>query len=358
MRVDTPGLFGIKHSNRDFTVKESWGKNQFNSSFPASLCNYINSLGRECVYLKIDENYASSFSELSVSELYNIDPISEDTFFAFESQYSPFQRLVVGVLPRVDLVIQNRTNGNNLSGIEIKLTALPDNTTCELDDEYYGSEIVVRPDTIVYLACSIANLFKDNPEVLLKHLGNECEAIVDWSDAGEVINYLPVITEKLVELMKLQSKEQSPLVMQPIWKTNGKSPELTDHCLDVFIWSNFAFTKLFIDSSIIKNGYEGRISRQIRTLIWLFKMLFDFSRKGQFNHAKIIDELSYNTKNDKAFAVSGTVTHHLMTCERLTKPIITKEEIKNIILGGGQNLLSPERRFDSIIFNSPDLFKK
>ena len=27
------------------------------------------------------------------------------------------------------------------------------------------------------------------------------------------------------------------------------------------------------------------------------------------------------------------------------------EEIKNIILGGGQNLLSPERRFDAIIFN-------
>ena len=31
-------------------------------------------------------------------------------------------------------------------------------------------------------------------------------------------------------------------------------------------------------------------------------------------------------------------------------------EIKNIILGGGQNLLSPERRFDAIIVNSPDLF--
>ena len=32
------------------------------------------------------------------------------------------------------------------------------------------------------------------------------------------------------------------------------------------------------------------------------------------------------------------------------------QKIKNIILGGGQNLLSPERRFDAIIVNSPDLF--
>ncbi|ONI39945.1 hypothetical protein AN639_01295 [Candidatus Epulonipiscium fishelsonii] len=31
-------------------------------------------------------------------------------------------------------------------------------------------------------------------------------------------------------------------------------------------------------------------------------------------------------------------------------------EIQNIILCGGQNLLSPERRFDAIISNSPDLF--
>lgn len=86
-------------------------------------------------------------------------------------------------------------------------------------------------------------------------------------------------------------------------------------------------------------------------------MLYDFSQNGQFNHAKIIDELSYNTKNDKAFAVSGMVTYPYMTCEELKKPRITKEDIKNIILGGGQNLLSPERRFDAIIFNSPELFE-
>jgi hypothetical protein len=35
---------------------------------------------------------------------------------------------------------------------------------------------------------------------------------------------------------------------------------------------------------------------------------------------------------------------------------VSKYEIKNIILGGGQNLLSPERRFDAVIVNSPDIF--
>ena len=45
-----------------------------------------------------------------------------------------------------------------------------------------------------------------------------------------------------------------------------------------------------------------------------------------------------------------------MRCKELTTPRITKTQIKNIILGGGQNLLSPERRFDAIIFNSPEIF--
>ena len=95
----------------------------------------------------------------------------------------------------------------------------------------------------------------------------------------------------------------------------------------------------------------------MRTIIWLFKMLYDFSKDGQINHKRIIDTLSYNTKNDKAFAVSGIVTHPYMTCAELTRPRITKDEIKDIILGGGQNLLSPERRFDAIIYNSPELFE-
>ena len=66
--------------------------------------------------------------------------------------------------------------------------------------------------------------------------------------------------------------------------------------------------------------------------------------------------LSYNTKNDKAFALSGRVTHQFMKGEILQKPRITKDEIKNIILGGGHSLLSPERRFDAVLANSLDLF--
>ncbi|HHV6382692.1 TPA: HindVP family restriction endonuclease, partial [Haemophilus influenzae] len=88
-----------------------------------------------------------------------------------------------------------------------------------------------------------------------------------------------------------------------------------------------------------------------------YKMLVDIVKYGRFNHHKIIDLCSYNTKNDKAFASSGMITNVFMKSERLERPIIMKSEIKNIILGGGQELLSPERRFDAIIYNSSELFR-
>jgi hypothetical protein len=39
--IKQPRLFGIEHSNRDFSKKESWGKNQFNSSFPVAFACYM-----------------------------------------------------------------------------------------------------------------------------------------------------------------------------------------------------------------------------------------------------------------------------------------------------------------------------
>ncbi|EDN71881.1 restriction enzyme [Beggiatoa sp. SS] len=65
-----------------------------------------------------------------------------------------------------------------------------------------------------------------------------------------------------------------------------------------------------------------QINRPIRTLIWLFKMLYDFSQLGQIDYRYIIDALSFNTKNDKAFAVNGRITHPHMKSPFLTQPRI------------------------------------
>jgi len=344
-----PGLYGLKKTNRDFTKKESWGKNQFNSSFPASLCCYLESKNIEANYLSIQNKHFSAASTIKISEIFGISSKDDDIYFAFEAQHTPFQRYIIGTLPRTDLVIQKESNGDCLSGLEVKLTALPDNTTHALTDAYYGSEIVVRPDTIVYLACSIASNLNDNLKDYIPDIK------LDWENASEVLSKITIIIESINKISIALEKNQSPFLLQPVWKTKGKSPVLANNCLDIFVWSDAGFCNFI--SKISNNDPEAtKINRQTRTAIWLFKMLQDIKDTGKFDHEAIIDNLSYNTKNDKAFASSGNITNSYMSCDRLTKPIITKAEIKKIILGGGQNLLSPERRFDAIIFNSPELF--
>jgi HindVP restriction endonuclease len=72
--------------------------------------------------------------------------------------------------------------------------------------------------------------------------------------------------------------------------------------------------------------------------------------------APIYDGMTFDNQNDKEFAISGGRSRELMACARLIKPIVARDEIKNIVLGGGQKFLSPERRFDAILYFSTDLF--
>ncbi len=344
-----PGLFGLNKSNRDFTQKEAWGKNQFNSSFPAALCCYLASKQIAANYLCIDHGkFTQRFA--SIDQVFGIDPIGGQIYFAFEAQHSPYQRFLVGVLPRTDLVLQHADTGECLAGLEVKLTALPDNTTCDFPEQDYGCELVVRPDTIAYLACSVASGLQNSLAANIPEF-----ALLDWTQPKEVLAEIPVLIETVEKISFRLEAKQKPFLIQPVWKTLGKSPELAENCLDVFVWSDAAFC-YFISQIANKNKDANGISRQTRTVVWLCKMLHDIKKNGRFNHEQIVDSLSYNTKNDKAFASAGNITNKYMRCGRLEVPVITKQEIKNIVLGGGQNLLSPERRFDAIIFNSPGLF--
>jgi hypothetical protein len=356
LEIIKPSLFGLKHCNRDFTQQETWGKNQFNSSFPTALCAYLYARSFNNIYLRLDANLKIQHTEINTLDLYGIAPNSDNIFYAFESQFTPYNQFLIGSSPRVDLVTQQRDIGICLRGLEIKLTALPDNTTCELEEAEYGCEIVVRPDTVVYLACSLVKHWQAHSQFLQQIIGNVFDSIQDWTDAKEVLPCLLSMVNFLDRLSIHLLPYQQPFLMQPIWKTVGKSPRLAEDCLDVFVWSDLAFTRLFLDSTKLEINLDRNISRPMRSVIWLFKMLYDFCRQGQIDYRNIIDQLSFNTKNDKAFAVSGRLTNNYMRSEFLRHPRIKKYEIKDIILGGGQNLLSPERRFDAIIYNSPELF--
>lgn len=244
MDKNKPRLFGIDRSNRDYTNPDTWGKNQFNSSFPASLACYLYSKGLKAVYYKADKNMNRDLQYIGIDELYGVDPLGDDIYFSFETQYMPFQKYVVGSIPRDDLVILSK--GQCVSSMEIKLVALPDNPTCNLSEDKFGSEIVVRPDTIIYLACSFIQSYDDDPEAVKKAIGDAGKSIKDWTQATDVLPYIDEIYWAIRRMIKEKNDKQVPIIMEPVWKTEGKSSKLADNCLDVFVWSNFGMLNLFM----------------------------------------------------------------------------------------------------------------
>lgn len=350
-----PGLFGQDHNNssRDYTKEKFWGKNQFNSSFPASLVAYMSSKGVKPVYLCVDENNDIVHKSISGTELFGIDPLADNAYYDYEEGFPAFDKYYIGEREKIDLVMMDSANDTPLIGLEIKLTALPDRTTRNKPEDQYSCEIVVRPPTICFLACTICKNYEGaGGRNRLKSLIDKVPKINHWEDADDVLPHYNEIKEAVMAVSADLHRRQTPLIVQPVWKTKGDKGILADDCLDVFVWSNLATIQMFQ-----KQESTTEITRFMRSTIWLYLILFEYVTYGQFDYVTIIRNHSYGKANDKAFALPGHASYPMLACEELSHPRISKHEIKNIILGGGQNFLSPERRFDAVIVNSPELFE-
>lgn len=350
-----PALYGITHSNRDFSDPYYWGKNQFNSSFPVALACFMRDGKIKPIYLRLNENRKVGCEEMSMGDVFGTNLHNKRLYFSFESRFEPFKKFVHDELEAIDLVIKDGSTGEFIRPLEIKLTTLPDNTTESLPENEYGCEIVIRSPTMRYMALSMASSLKGKFREIKAIFEPACLRIRSWDNIDELRNKTPEILAAIEEFVGEYRQFEKPLLMQPVWKTVGKSAVLADRCLDIFVWSDFALTRLFMDSALDNDA--PKISRQQRAALRLARFLFDVSRAGKVYQEPIYDGMSLGNQTDKEFAISGNKTYQYMKCPRLTKPIVHKNQIKKIILGGGQKFLSPERRFDAIIYFSTDLFE-
>lgn len=355
--MQVPGLFGQDHNNssRDYSKEDSWDKNQFNSSFPASLVAWMSYKNIAPVYLITDAENNIVHSSITGTELYGIDPLSPYAYYNFEAGFSGFEKYYTGTREKIDLVMMDSRDSKNLIGLEIKLTAIPDNTTKRQPEDKYSCEIVVRPPTINFLVCSICNNFiGEDGRNKLRNLLGIIPQINHWEDINDVLPHYGKILDGVLNVSKYLHDRQTPLIIQPIWKTKGAKPILSNDCLDVFVWSNMAVIQMCCH----QKEDAKTINRFMRTIIWIYRMLFEYTISEQFDYKRIVRLHSYNLANDKAFALSGTLTYPMLKCPELSHPRISKNDIKHIILGGGQNLLSPERRFDAVLVSNPELFEQ
>lgn len=343
-----PALYGVENSNR--SEQDIWGKNQFNSTFPVSVCCYMRDKEFNPVYIAVngDFSHRTTDNEITFSDVFGTSKTGKDIRFDFEVPFSPFRDFLYDSLDRIDLVTIDACKKNPLNPLEVKLTVIPDSSTCELNDETsWGSELVIRPVTSSYATLSIYNNVRHS-DCARKIVEPLSSTVHDWNNITEVLAKKDDIIACLRTYLKTFHEKQKPFLIQPIWKTIGKSPQLADNCFDVFVWSDFAVCKAFVD--LAEKSKSKKISRPMRECARMLRCLNDLHTKGKVNIKSIYKGMEMGTQTDRALALSGTATHQYMRHKRLAKPILEKEVLKDIILHGGEFLLSPERRFDATIY--------
>lgn len=345
-----PGLFGIHQSNRK--GDDLWGKNQFNSTFPASLACYMRSKGISAVYIYIDHDLNVKSKEISIDDVFNSTLKNEELFFAFESKFDPYQKYSHDDIKHIDLVI--KAGQSWFRPLEVKLTVIPDSTTCDDEENSWGSEIVIRPATTSYCALGMAYSNEKNFKIIRKIFEPVCHGIQHWDSKIEIAS----IREKLIKsINSFHSdfyKKQKPFLLQPVWKTKGKSPVLDKNAFDIIVWSDYAICRPFIDRS---ESNEDGVSRYMRSTARMARILYELSSIGKTHIEKIYTEMTFGHQSDKEFALSGKVTRDYIKSTRRFNPILPPDILKEIILNGGEKKLSPERRFDqTIYFTAEHLF--
>jgi hypothetical protein len=339
-----PALYGIEHSNKG--KKDLWGKNHFNSAFPVALACYMRDKGIKPVYISLSPDFEILNSEIPFDDVFRTTLPNKDLNFCFECKFEPYQAFSREDIGGIDLVVKD-TQGNFIKPLEIKLTVLPDDGTSKLEEAHWGSELVIRPATTKYAALGMVQSVQNQLEDVREIFEPVCSDIQHWSNKHEMADKIPALIRALNTFEKTFIEIQKPVLMQPIWKTKGKSPDLADNAFDVFVWSDFALSRLFIESA---HGNPSKISRVTRSTARLARILYEISVQRKTNIYQIYTEMAFERQTDKEFAVSGKKTRNYMKSPRRLKPAMKKDCLSEIILNGGEKLLSPERRFDQTVY--------
>jgi len=354
----SPALYGLDCTNR--TGDELWGKNQFNSTFPGALLCYMRDKGIPTLYLKANDEDGTEIVELPVHGLFGTSP-GDRPYFSFESAFEPFNRFLFDQsVERADLVVGKANDQGGLDRmvrpLEIKLTVLPDSTTASRPEIKWGSEIVIRPSTTMYCALTLFAALEQRSDELRRIVEPACYNVERWDSEAAVLQALPAVIECLERIQATFGDAQEPLIVQPIWCTEGVKPNLRDFAFDVFVWSNLAFIRLVVDR-LGNAGGMRRVSRPARAALRIARLLHELCR-GRISIARLLAQMTYGYQSDKECALNGSITSQYLRKPPFTGARIRKEAVTEIILHGGENQLSPERRFDAtIFFTAKELFE-
>ncbi len=342
------GLYGIHNSNRN--SDDHWGKNCFNSSFPAALACYMMDHDIKAIYIMLEEDndvLSVRSKEISIREAFCCDrKASKDLYFSFESVFEPYQQYSFDSIDPIDLVIKD-ADVNFLSPLEVKLTVIPTSQTSSLPEDKWGSEIVVRTATTSYCALGMFDSVKKHASDIREIFEESCSSIQMWDNEFEMSHKMPSLCSAIDEFQFKYLDHQKPLLMQTLWKTQGQSPLLADQAFDIVIWSDYAFSRLFLDQAA---SSSKTMKRGMRASARLARCIWELSKSGKIRINDIYRQMAFGNQTDKEFAVGGSLWRKYVTTDRINNLALHKDVIHEIIRPGYIDRLMPERRFDQTLY--------
>ena len=295
----TTGLYGIYHSNR--SENNHWGKNCFNSSFPTSLACYMLDKNIKAIYITldvVDGQLKIVPREIPIKQVFNCgDKAPNDLYFSFESIFAPYQQYSFDTIDGIDLVVKD-TDGNYLSPLEVKLTVIPTSQTSTQREDKWGSELVVRAATTSYCALGIFDTVKDHARDVREIFEEACSSIQMWDNDYEMTHKMPLLCNAIDQFQLRYFNHQKPLLMQTLWKTQGQSPILAEQAFDIVVWSDYAFSRLFLDNSALP---ADTMRRGMRASARLARCLWELSKSGKIRVADIYRQMAFGNQTDKEF---------------------------------------------------------
>lgn len=342
------GLYGIYHSNR--SSDDHWGKNCFNSSFPAALASYMLDKDIPAIYIKLEEHNGELLvvpSEISLREVFNCGARSlEQLYFSFESVFEPYQKYSFDAIDGIDLVIKD-VDGRFLSPLEVKLTVIPTSATSHVPELYWGSELVVRTATTSYCAFGMFDAVKEESRLVREIFEEACSSIQSWDNDFEMTHKMPLLCAAVDDFQLRYHTRQKPLLMQTLWKTQGQSPFLMEQAFDIVVWSDYAFSRLFLDGS---EQPASTMKRGMRASARLARCLWELSKSGKIRVVDIYRQMAFGNQTDKEFAIGGGAWRNYVTTDRIQNFALNKNVVNEIIEEGYIDKLRPERRFDQTLY--------
>lgn len=264
--------------------------------------------------------------------------------FDFEAKFEPYQQFAFDGIDGIDLVVRD-LSGNYLAPVEIKLTVLPTSATANKPEDEWGSEIVVRTATTSYCAFSIWDMVKDRHMLVREIFEETCGNIGSWTNDFEMSHKTESLKAALNDFEREFIDCQRPLVMQPFWKTQGQSPVLCDNAFDIVVWSDLAFSRLFIETP-----NDESMSRPMRASARMARALWELGKSGKIRVEEIYRQMAFGQQTDKEISVPGDRWRKYITTGRTVNPAVSKDALLEIIDPEYIEYLHPERRFDQTLY--------